>query len=101
MLRRDVGAKPMPIYEYQPDADGCEHCRDGFETMQLMSEPPLKTCPKCGGDVHRVISVTARPGKNILSNSNLKDHGFSKYVKRCDGQYTKEYGPGPDLQTYD
>ena len=90
----------MPIYEYQPDGDGCEHCRGGFEAMQGMSDEALKVCPRCDRACHRIFSVTARPGKNILSNANLADKGFTKYVKRSDGQYTKEAGPGPDLPTY-
>ncbi len=90
----------MPIYEYEPDGEGCAHCRGRFEVIQMMSEAALTTCPKCGGPVHRVLSVTARPGKNILSNSNMADLGFTKYSKRSDGQYTKDFGSGPDLPTY-
>ncbi len=91
----------MPIYEYEPDGEGCDYCQDGFELMQAMSDKPLKKCPQCQAPCHRVLSVTARPGKNILSNANLADKGFTKYVKRSDGQYTKEAGHGPDLPTYD
>jgi len=40
----------MPIYVYQ-----CETCGVTFERRQRMSETPLKDCPECGGDVHRVI----------------------------------------------
>ena len=32
----------MPIYEYE-----CNKCGHGFEREQSMSEPPVKTCPKC------------------------------------------------------
>ena len=35
----------MPIYEYQ-----CELCAHQFETMQKISEAPLKTCPACSQD---------------------------------------------------
>lgn len=33
----------MPIYEYQ-----CEACGHVFETLQRLSEDPLKECPECG-----------------------------------------------------
>lgn len=43
----------MPIYEYECGACG------GFEVMQKMSEEPLKTCEKCGGPVHRLVSLSS------------------------------------------
>lgn len=39
----------MPIYEYK-----CTRC-GVFEVMQKITEEPLKTCPKCGGNVTRLI----------------------------------------------
>ena len=33
----------MPIYEYQ-----CEKCEHEFDTLQKLSEKPLKKCPECG-----------------------------------------------------
>jgi putative FmdB family regulatory protein len=33
----------MPTYEYE-----CEACGHAFEEFQMMSEEPLKKCPKCG-----------------------------------------------------
>lgn len=32
----------MPIYEYR-----CEHCGHEFDTLQKVSEEPLKDCPEC------------------------------------------------------
>jgi len=40
----------MPTYEYE-----CKSCGHGFEIFQSMSEQPLKDCPKCGGEVRRLI----------------------------------------------
>lgn len=40
----------MPIYEYK-----CVNC-GVFEVMQRITEDPLKTCPKCGGAVSRLIA---------------------------------------------
>ena len=40
----------MPTYEYE-----CKSCGHGFEVFQAMSDPPLKTCSKCGKEVRRLI----------------------------------------------
>jgi putative FmdB family regulatory protein len=40
----------MPTYEYE-----CKSCNHKFEVFQNMSEAPLKTCPKCGKGVRRLI----------------------------------------------
>lgn len=44
----------MPLYEYQ-----CEHCGEHFERIQKFSDRPLTTHDKCGGNVHRLLSVSA------------------------------------------
>jgi putative FmdB family regulatory protein len=42
----------MPIYEYE-----CDKCGHAFEREQRMSDPPVKTCPKCRGrKVTKLIS---------------------------------------------
>jgi putative FmdB family regulatory protein len=33
----------MPIYEYQ-----CKACDHVFDTLQKLSDPPLRKCPECG-----------------------------------------------------
>jgi len=33
----------MPIYEYR-----CESCQHELETIQKISDPPLRDCPSCG-----------------------------------------------------
>jgi putative FmdB family regulatory protein len=38
----------MPIYEYR-----CDDCSHEFETIQKLSEPPLKTCPACAHETLR------------------------------------------------
>ena len=44
----------MPLYEYE-----CSACGHRFERIQKFSDPPEKTCPKCGGEVHKLISSPA------------------------------------------
>ena len=42
----------MPTYEY-----ACKACRHRFERLQMMSDAPVRTCPKCGKrKVDRLIS---------------------------------------------
>jgi putative FmdB family regulatory protein len=41
----------MPTYEYE-----CRACGQRFERQQGMTEAPLAQCPKCGGEVRRLIS---------------------------------------------
>jgi putative FmdB family regulatory protein len=40
----------MPLYEYQ-----CQACGVRFERRQHMGDEPVKICPECGGEVHRLI----------------------------------------------
>jgi putative FmdB family regulatory protein len=45
----------MPIYEY-----ACAACGHKFEEWQKMSDPPVRTCPKCKKKkVEKLISATA------------------------------------------
>jgi putative FmdB family regulatory protein len=41
----------MPVYEYK-----CESCSNQFELRQKFSDPPASECPKCGGQVTKLIS---------------------------------------------
>ena len=40
----------MPTYEYE-----CEKCGYTFEKSQSMHDDPFKICPKCNGNVRRLI----------------------------------------------
>ena len=45
----------MPIYEYQ-----CKNCDHTLETIQKISEKPLRKCPECGKSaLEKLISATA------------------------------------------
>jgi putative FmdB family regulatory protein len=44
----------MPLYEYQ-----CESCSTRFERIQKFSDPPVDTCPSCGGPVRKLLSSPA------------------------------------------
>ena len=53
----------MPTYEYE-----CKACGLHFEKFQSIMARPVKTCPKCGGEVTRLISA----GSGLL----FKGSGF-------------------------
>ncbi len=40
----------MPTYVYK-----CKDCGHEFETVQRMSEDPLKVCPECKGKINRLL----------------------------------------------
>jgi putative FmdB family regulatory protein len=44
----------MPLYEYE-----CGSCGHRFERIQKFSDPPEKTCPKCGGEVYKLMAAPA------------------------------------------
>ncbi len=53
----------MPTYEYE-----CRKCGFQFERFQSITAEPVKTCPKCRGRVHRMLTT----GSGII----FKGSGF-------------------------
>lgn len=43
----------MPTYVYR-----CHQCNNHLEVIQKFSDTPLKVCPKCQGQLYRVIHAT-------------------------------------------
>jgi putative FmdB family regulatory protein len=74
----------MPVYEYEHVKVPCS-LGEVFDYRQSISDKPLSKCPHCSGAVQKIISRI-----NIScpkSNSELRDLGFTKLVKRDDGVY--------------
>ena len=74
----------MPIYEYEHMTEPCP-LGETFEIRQSMMDEPLSCCPDCHAPVRKIISRS-----NISTpktNSDLKDLGFTKLVKRDSGVY--------------
>jgi putative FmdB family regulatory protein len=44
----------MPLYEYQ-----CTSCSERMEILQGINDPPYSRCPKCGGEMKKLISSPA------------------------------------------
>ena len=40
----------MPTYAYR-----CKNCKHQFETIQKMTDDPLKECPECKGPIARIL----------------------------------------------
>lgn len=84
----------MPTYCYQATGEkGCPLCLEGFETVQSMKDDPIAACPDCGSAVLRVVQApyinTRKSTKSILSDENVKRHGFTKIVNEGGGKFRK------------
>lgn len=44
----------MPLYEYQ-----CQACGERVEVIQKLNDPPYAHCPKCSGDMKKLVSAPA------------------------------------------
>lgn len=71
----------MPIYEYQAEdpRTACPYCRRSFEVLQDLRDPPLSTCPECGGRIRKLISwcraaVMEAPQETARVESHIRNH---------------------------
>jgi putative FmdB family regulatory protein len=83
----------MPVYEYEHKGPPCA-LGTVFDYRQSINDEPLVECPSCGAAVHKIISRI-----NIScpkTNSELRDLGFTKLVKRDDGVYENVTARGKD-----
>ena len=70
----------MPIYEY-----ACQKCGEEFEVQQRITEDPLTAHESCGGEVKRLISLTAFSLKGdgwYSDHYGLKGNGDGKSEKK-------------------
>lgn len=73
----------MPLYEYQ-----CKQCRQRMEKIQSFSAAPEKICPKCGGELERLISAPAIQfkGAGWYVNDYARSGGKAKSEESGDGK---------------
>ena len=83
----------MPIYEYKAkrSARSCAHCKQGFECLQQLSDPPLARCPQCGSQVSKQISSPVVGGSRSGLDDRAKNAGFHKLQRTGKGEYEKKY----------
>ena len=72
------------VYEYEHVETPCNLGRV-FEVTQSLEENPLEACPACRGRVRKLISLVGISAPK--TNSELRDLGFTKLVRRDDGVY--------------
>ena len=83
----------MPVYEYEHQGAPCPLGKV-FDFKQSIDDKPLSRCPQCRGKIQKIISRI-----NIScpkTNSELRDLGFTKLVKRDDGVYENVTARGND-----
>jgi putative FmdB family regulatory protein len=91
----------MPLYEYK-----CKKCGGVFEVLQKLSDAPLKVHNACGGDLKKLLSVSAFQFKGSgfyitdyagkKSKEKGKDSAPAKEVKGGDGKPTGDAKPAAD-----
>jgi len=74
----------MPIYEYEHLTEVCSLGKV-FEIRQSILDNSLKQCPNCKNTVRKRISRIAVSISK--TNSEIRDLGFTKLVKRDNGVY--------------
>jgi len=67
----------MPLYAYE-----CKVCGVRFERRQRFSDEPIRTCPECGGPVHRLVQpvgiIFKGPGFYVTDNRSSSTKRRSK-----------------------
>lgn len=83
----------MPLREYQAQdlSKGCTVCRQPFEQLERMNQPPLDRCPHCGTPVTRLISAPVLGASRTGLDARAKSAGFHKLKKLGRGEYEKQY----------
>ena len=62
----------MPYYDYI-----CSNCGYKFETLQKMTDPPLKECPSCHSCSYLVKQI-GKGGFIVFNGSGFYDNDYRK-----------------------
>jgi len=76
----------MPVYEYE-----CPACEKVMEVQQRISDDPLTTCPDCGGEVKKLVSMSSFH----LKGGGWYSDGYSSASKEKD---TKSSTPAKETK---
>jgi putative FmdB family regulatory protein len=80
----------MPTYEYE-----CRDCGHRFEEYQSITAKPLTACPRCKGQVKRLVSG----GAGLIfkgSGFHITDYRSESYKKKARGEGGKVVAPCSD-----
>jgi putative FmdB family regulatory protein len=84
----------MPLYEYQ-----CEACGVRFERRQHMNDEPVRICPECRGQVHRLVQpvgvIFKGSGFYVTDNRSKSSTSGTKTTK-TPSEASKESKPAAD-----
>ena len=83
----------MPIYEYH-----CGQCEERMEMIQKISDPPFTHCPKCGGEVRKLISS---PAIRFKGSGFYKNDYASGSQKSDSGGKSGESSSKPETKSSD
>ena len=72
----------MPTYEYK-----CKKCGNAFEVFHSMSSEPVKKCPKCGGEVKKLIGSGAG---TIFKGTGFYQTDYKNKTSKTQKTETKE-----------
>jgi putative FmdB family regulatory protein len=75
----------MPTYEYK-----CKKCGNVFEVFHSMSSEPVKLCPKCGGEVKKLIGSGAG---TIFKGTGFYHTDYKNNASKGKKTETKETSP--------
>lgn len=84
----------MPLYEYQ-----CQACGERVEVIQKFNDPPYEHCPKCGGDMKKLLSAPAIQFKG--SGFYKTDYNASKPSSSSDSKPETKSETKSDTKTSD
>ena len=88
----------MPVYEYEHIGEGCSLGKK-FELTQSMYSAKFTNCPECGLEVKKLMSLVGI--STPKTNSDLKNMGFTKLVRRDNGVYENVTATGNESKVWD
>jgi len=88
----------MPVYEYEHIGNGCQLGKS-FEYAQSIDSDKLSQCPQCNEPVKRLISLFSVCTPK--TNSDLKNLGFTKLVRKDNGVYENVTATGKESKIWD
>ena len=82
---------PLYVYEAKDEGKSCEHCKNGFEINQKLSEDKLEHCPWCKAPIYRVIQAPALRHSQTDLHYRAKRAGFHSMKRVDSGTFEKMY----------